>query len=128
MGFYHVLRRQLASADVAVASVGHSALWIAPRRPSPDQFAVACREHSSPVSGFPSADSPDVAVRCVGRAFRLASIACRICRLDRRTQGCVEWIFLDADNLGVCALRAIRSSRLSARNSKFEVQTSTFKE
>ena len=117
------LLEQLAPVDLALAHARLPALRVESRRAPPDQLVAPRRERQPAVSGVAAAHRRALAQRVCGGLVRAASAACRVGRLDRRTQGRAERVLLHADALGLrplCGRQKVRKSE--SRKPKAETE------
>ena len=121
LGFYHQLRCQLASADVAVVDAGCEIVWPRTRRAALHKPVVSRRQHGPAFSVVLASDWGDLAERLRGRAVRFASVACRIRGVDFGAQGCLEHVFRVAGALDYARYaQQVRSQKSRSRKLKIE--------
>src|SRR5881296_482120 len=111
MGLHHRSLRQLASAHLVVAHDRHSIVRIKCGCTSHHQCAFPHRERALSFFAAGSRDARTLAKRDGSSAVCVASIACRIGGLDRRTQRRAQHIFSVAIPWGLRAVRGVEPAK-----------------
>src|SRR5438876_4419799 len=111
MGLHHRSLRQLASAHLVVAHDRHSIVRIKCGCTSHRQCAFPHRERAPSFFAAGSRDARTLAKRDGSSAVCVASIACRIGGLDRRTQRRAQHIFSVAIPWGLREVRGVEPAK-----------------